>query len=480
MNPPASSPKLGKLGEVNLNQQLDIITMDGLNRTTLYQVVVRNFSHAMLPVRGHKVMHTLVRMAVLRCQGANLVPIGDSNHQVGLICVDMKTATEMGYSFPCELVQLRFTKHGWVKRDDVLALMIADARHTPIDQTMRLNSPRPTNHGTVVPTPKATITDIGDTKLPQKGGERNNDSELIYLKFEDQSINITQRSLREQMKPTPSNKNKRMADQDFCHIELLGVWLVASDAKKLLDGSIRSAYLVPVSKSTPKLVAFYRSNDTYEHFSPQSVKFQTPDGLIVKMFRDTLRLRLKGKPVDFKNQPFRFLPELHGYISLHAIGEIEASNINTFNLSDIKNGYIAGKRVTRTHRGHVQGEKPYYTLEPGWMKLAPAIEQLNNNALTVGTYAPTREAVMSALAQSGQLIPDGKRLREILEKTGKKFPSKEQWRKAAHMARDISIELEEIQYQNAVWAQMDTLGWLDLLAKINTATDKTGAGSPDG
>ena len=193
MNPPASSPKLGKLGEVNLNQQLDIITMDGQNRTTLYQVVVRNFSHAVLLLRGHKVMHTLVRMAVLKCEGANLVPIGDSNHQVGLICVDTKTATEMGYSFPCELVQLRFIKNGWVKRDDVRALMIADARHTPIDKTIRLNSPLPTNHGTVLPTPKTTITDISDaemmkklfvpptpeTTIPHKRGERDNNSELV-------------------------------------------------------------------------------------------------------------------------------------------------------------------------------------------------------------------------------------------------------------------------------------------------------------
>jgi hypothetical protein len=87
---------------------------------------------------------------------------------------------------------------------------------------------------------------------------------------------------------------------------------------------------------------------------------------------------------------------LHGYISLEAVGAIEASKLHTFPLSDIANGYVAGRYVVRTSKGYVNAKKPKYTLEPGWLKLVPPIELMYEKALTAGTYMPTREKSQTA------------------------------------------------------------------------------------
>jgi hypothetical protein len=482
--------RLGKLGPVGIGTEVDVMAIDANKNATSYQLVVRNFSQGPVLVNGTPIPGTLVRLALTAFDGQHPLPIRDKNHQVGFVCVDAVTAEEMGYSFPCELHELQFNSkiRKWEIRVGIPPQRIADVRHTPHDHSRRLRQRVPSKHNRNSKNSK-NIADIRHISrdpsgrrmsltVPSKHGsvvpERFvGDTDIVKLTFGGKTASLSRRTLLHQMR---RGRVAFMSDQQFCNISSLNVWLISSDAKRLRTLSF--ATLIPIGPSTPRLVRIFSTEFGRDRLDDRTralqnvraalmVKLVTPDGVTITIPRNEIRDGLHKKTkVVADGHTFHFLKLLHGYISLEAVGEIEASKLHTFPLSDIANGYFAGRHVARTSKGYVDAKKPQYTLAPGWLKLVPPIELMYEKVLTAGTYMPTRDAVRAALQQVGTKIPDGPTMRGLLEKMGKMSPTEQQWRQMTTVAVNLSAAAAKSQYEDYLWELVPVFSWIAVLADV--------------
>ena len=177
--------------------------------------------------------------------------------------------------------------------------------------------------------------------------------------------------------------------------------------------------------------------------------------------------------MEMQGEQYRFLPQLHGYLSFDALGEIESSNLRTFNLSDMANGILAGRILDRKPNDHVDGKKPFYTLAPGWVALTPPVELLYEKVLSAGDYMPTREAVRLALQQTGDMLPSVEFVRGVLSRPGEFVPTQAQWRATAQLAANVSVTLVQSAYEDWLFQQMPAAYWVKLMYDARPTTVDT-------
>ena len=558
---------LYNLGVVGIGTEVDLIAVDTKGNIYTYHLLVRNFSHGPITmkvkVKGRNVLQsfpgTKIRFSVVSYTGNQQL---NPNHQVGFVCLERNRII---HPFPCKLRELQFNSetNEWVVLTDRHSQRVNSVRYTkPADLLSVKQSP--SRHGTTMPQSlapnidlvrltfndktivlprtvlrdqmkrghtrnlaeqefcrieslnvwlvasdakklrtetEATLVSIGghDPQLvrfqsndgtgrrfirqeelkdripdgvPSRRETRTKKSvplsdlvqEKINLKYGDKKIVLSRHELFELMR---NGYTRTLSGQDFCHIPDLDVWLVSSDVPTLRTAT--QATLVPIGYEDSTMVRLERDTLEQRFMSPEEVKefdgveLVAPDGFRVEINRGDIRGSLKGGTVEMDGEQYRFLPQLHGYLTFHALGKIESSNLRTFNLSDKANGILAGRILDRKPNDHVDGKKPFYTLAPGWVALTPPVELLYEKIISAGDYIPTREVVSNALTQAGKKLPSVDFVRAVLSRPGEYVPTQDQWIAGAQLAANVTHTVAMGMYEDWLYNQMPVLYWLKLL-----------------
>jgi hypothetical protein len=432
---------LGKLGVIQNGSQIQIM-VDGTKGTapSLYSLVVRGFTDAEIVVDKKKTPAKFIRFAITDTKGADAWPKNDPNVQVGFVCIDATLAQSLGHSFPCKLWRLRFDKT-WVADNRYEPMSVADIQYTPGSNVLSEAQKKPTTNRTIPP-------------------KKKKDSE-IRLTLGDITVSINREMLLHQMS---TMKPRRLANQSWCYIPKLEVYLLNSDARELRTA--KAATLKYVSNDGSDLVRL--QTNTRDHGAElmrvtTQVKLVAPDGFSVNLPRGDIRKEMRGKVFLYNSKEYKFFPRFHAYFSMGSLGEIESTSVITYNLRDTAR--TGGIRNAKTKIMQGGTGKPYYELPSNWRTQLPLIETMYEKALYAGTYAPTPQVMKNALISMNMPVPTTVELQGYLAAAGKVVPSKEAWQKAGR----VSLEGLELMYEIYLYNSMPSIFWLRRFSELNAA-----------
>jgi hypothetical protein len=375
-----------------------------------------------------------------------------------MICIEQSIADPSGRSIPCELYELQFAGEGrgWIVRTDVPPQHIAELSITAKDRQMPIPPQMASDH----------ITQFPDF-VP----------DMVKLSLGDKTVNIPRVDLLHGLRTGNVLYGR---DAAYCHIPSLKVWLLSSDAKKLRTD--RSAVL-EYDKNLSDLFARYkktgwgreRDRDLEKMRCASMVALVKPSGVKVAIPRDEIRVELnraeRNRAIGRRDgQDYRYFPKLGGFMSLTAVGIIEASNVFTFMLSDVANKLYPNVRGTRgLINPNAQLSTPYYTLGDNWYSMTPQIEQDYVKVMTPGTLVSAQDAVNAILAQRGRPHLKTDALVRMIRDAGKTPPPPPQITDQTMSAR-YGTPLHggpnaplDLAYEHAIWTSMSTRDWLDAL-----------------